>query len=419
MTRRVLVHVGTPKTGTSSLQDVLFRNRDRLLEHDVLYPADRFEAHFLEALDLMRLPWGGLEHEALGCWERLAAQVRAHHGTAIVSHEILARATTTQAAAALASFDEPGGEPAEVHLILSGRDLVRQVPAEWQENVKHRSSLTYERFLGQLRDPERASRIGSWFWGVQEIPDILDRWGAGLPPEQVHLITVPPPGGDPDLLWQRFSYAFGLDGLDLDLDTTRANPSMGVPETALLRRINASTNKLVPPVHYRPLVRELVAHQTLSPRRGSPRLAVPPDLHDWLHDLQVRWVTEVRDRGYDVVGDLDDLLSRPTVPAEDFADPDRPDEADVADAALATIGAMLVEHVRARDEHAAEAARAGEVERDLRRQLDEVRAALERSYLRPSYLRRERIVRGLERSRVGRVSMRLYRAARGRSSRSA
>ena len=47
MSRRVLIHVGTPKTGTSHLQDVLFRNRDRLAEQGVLYPADRFDAHFL------------------------------------------------------------------------------------------------------------------------------------------------------------------------------------------------------------------------------------------------------------------------------------------------------------------------------------------------------------------------------------
>ena len=44
MTRRVLLHVGTPKTGTSYLQDVLFRNRRLLGEHGILYAADRFDA---------------------------------------------------------------------------------------------------------------------------------------------------------------------------------------------------------------------------------------------------------------------------------------------------------------------------------------------------------------------------------------
>jgi len=214
MSQRVLLHVGTPKTGTSGLQDVLFRNRERLLEHGILYPAERFDAHFLAALDLMRLPWGGLETEAFGAWDDLAAQVRAHEGTAIISHEILATASRSQVGRALESLGHRAdGTGAEVHVVLSVRDLVRQVPAEWQENVKHRSTITFERFLEQLRDPARESRIATWFWGVQEIPDILDRWGHALPPERIHVVTVPAPGGPPDLLWQRFTRAFGLDGL--------------------------------------------------------------------------------------------------------------------------------------------------------------------------------------------------------------
>ena len=135
------------------------------------------------------------------------------------------------------------------------RDLARQIPAEWQENVKHRSTIRYAKFLRQIQDPARASRISSWFWSVQEIPDVLNRWGHDLPPERIHLVTVPPPGGAPELLWKRFSQAFGLDGLDLDLEAERVNPSLGVPETALIRRINRAANRQLPPADYRPLVR--------------------------------------------------------------------------------------------------------------------------------------------------------------------
>ena len=142
------------------------------------------------------------------------------------------------------------------------RDLVRQIPAEWQENVKHRAQLSYGAFLDQIHDPERDTRIGAWFWGVQEIPEILDRWGQDLPPEHVHLVTVPPPGGAPELLWKRFSQAFGLDGIDLDLEAERHNPSLGVPETTLVRRDQPRRQRRAGPGRLPP---------------AGPRAARPPD----------------------------------------------------------------------------------------------------------------------------------------------
>ncbi|WP_246456391.1 hypothetical protein [Nocardioides mesophilus] len=176
--RRVLVHVGAPKTGTSSVQDVLFRHRHELADEGLLYPADRHDAHFLAALDLMELTWGGLERDAVGAWDRVAEQVRAWPGTSVISHEILATATRPQVARALASL----GDPADVHVVMSVRDLVRQIPAEWQENIKHRRVIGYHDFLRTISDPDRSGRLASWFWGVQEVPDVLDRWAATLPP---------------------------------------------------------------------------------------------------------------------------------------------------------------------------------------------------------------------------------------------
>jgi hypothetical protein len=408
MSQKVLLHVGTPKTGTSYLQDVLFRNAEPLTAAGIAYPATRHDSHFLAALDLMQLPWGGLQSEAIGAWDLLARQVRealsSGAGTAIISHEILATASRAQIGRALASLGH--GEGTEVHIVLSVRDLVRQIPAEWQENVKHRAQLKYGAFLDQLRDPERAGRIGAWFWGVQEIPDILDRWGQELPPDHVHLVTVPPPGGAPELLWKRFSQAFGLDGIDLDLEGERHNPSLGVPETTLVRRINRKANAELAPADYRPLVRELLAHQTLSRRTGSPRLALPPEDHGWVHELSASWIAEMEARRYDVVGDLGDLVG--AAPVTDYADPDHPRERQVASAGVDAITALLLDNARLRHE-----------EVRLQGELSDLRGALERARATPSYRIRHGIVVRLENSGAGRALLRVYRRVRGRSSRSA
>jgi len=404
MTRKVILHVGTPKTGTSYLQHVLFHNRPKLRRHGIVYPADRHDAHFLAALDLMRMPWGGLEAQAIGAWDKLAASVRRAHADAIISHEILATASRAQIGRALESLGH--GDGTEIHLVLSVRDLVRQIPAEWQENVKHRAGLSYGAFLKQIQDPRREGRIPTWFWGVQEIPDILERWGHDLPPEHVHVVTVPPAGGSPELLWKRFVEAFGLDGIDLQLDGERVNPSLGSAETTLIRRINRAANEALEPAYYRPLVRELVAHQTLSRRRKTPRLALPPDVHPWATALQQSWTDEIRRRGYDVIGDLDDLQGAP--PVQEYADPDHPDEALVSSAAVDALKAVLLDHARLQRELAQRNA-----------ELTDTQRALEKAYLRPTYRMREKLVRRLETGNTGRLLMKAYRRARGRSSRSA
>jgi hypothetical protein len=163
---------------------------------------------------------------------------------------------------------------------------------------------------------------------------------------------------------------------------------------------------VLPPADYRPLVRELLAHQTLSRRVLSPRLALPPEQVPWVQEREAAFVAAIERRGYDVVGDLHDL--RGNAGLHPFVDPDKPRERDVAGAAVDAIKALLLETARMRAE-----------EERLRAELDETRDALSRSYLRPSYRLREKAVKGLTRGRVGRGLLSVYRLARGRSSRSA
>jgi hypothetical protein len=400
VTGRVLLHVGAPKTGTSFVQDILFTNREALRARGILYAAERHDAHFLAALDLMDLPWGGLEREATGAWDRLAAEVRAWPGTAIISHEIFGIASRVQVARALESLGAP---ETEVHVVFSARDLVRQIPAEWQENVKHRRTKTYGRFLENLRDPEREAEVAQWFWGVQEIPDVLDRWGESLPRDRVHLVTVPRPGARPTLLWERFAGLFGIDPTEFT-PSEKANASLGVPESAMIRRLNTRVNATVPNHHYRTFVRELLVHRNLSGRADSPRLSLPEDAYRWASDLGRSWVSELALRGYDVVGSLDDLVPDDPLP---FTDPDSCDEHDVAEAALDALAIMTGEAARLRD-----------VEIELHGVIEDLMGQLDRFHSTPTYKAKERLVALSETNVLARWGLAAYRRARGRNSRS-
>lgn len=401
MAKRVLLHVGAPKTGTSFVQDILFKHAETLRTQGILYPAARFDEHFIAALDLMQLPWGGIEKQAVGAWDRMAADVRSWPGTAIISHEILGRASRPQVARALESL---GGPDTEIHLLLSARDLVRQIPAEWQENLKHRREMTYGSFLADLVDEQRSSEIGQWFWSVQEVPDVLDRWAETLPRERVHLVTVPPPGAPKDLLWQRFAGVLGIDPQEFQPSSERVNSSLGVAEAALLRRLNVALKDVVHNHNYRPLVREYLVHRNLSANPSAVRLSLPPETFEWAAQLSRLWVAELALRGYDVVGDLSELL--PSEPAG-FVDPDHADDAAIAEAGVLALCAMTAEAARLRELTAKQEAIIG----DLMGQLDKHHATR-------TYKAKEKLVGQAQSNPVAKAGLRAYRGLRARNSRS-
>lgn len=363
MTRRVYLHVGAPKTGTTYLQDRLALNRQELARHDVHYPLGLQASHFKAALDLLDVSWGGQREGARGEWAKLVDRVNRHDGTVIVSHEILAGARPQQVRHAMKDFAD-----AEVHLVYSARDLARQIPAEWQEGVKHRRRRTFARFLRQVQNARRTNP-SMWFWKAQGLPDVLTRWSHGLPPEQVHLVTVPQSGAPRDLLWHRYCEAFGIDPAWAPAESTRENVSIGTAETALIRKLNRRLKKAgLPGEDYRRLVRQLVVHETLAQRKDMTRATLPPSAFGWVEEIAQEWVDWVEGSGIHVIGDVADL--RPVRPAGDavWRDPDKPRRRDMVDAALDAMVALTLEAASRPDPDDQLTAKLGRAARRLRGQ---------------------------------------------------
>lgn len=335
---RVFLHVGSPKTGTTFLQDVLWSQRATAAEQGLLLPGDRFNDHFLATLDVRGLADDPIyPQRARGMWERLAAEAARADGTVLISHELFAGATAEQARQAVAVL----ADAAEVHVVVTARDHVRQVSAEWQEHVKHRASASFAEFVLDVRE-DRART--SWFWQVQDYAGVLERWGADLPPEHRHVVTVPPSGSDPSILWERFARLLGLDPAAFDTELERSNSSLGVEQAELLRRVNLELGDRLPlPGPYPLVVKNVLAHRILEPRRGT-RLALSADDQEYAVSESRAVADRLVAMGVDVVGDLAELV--PTVdgaapaPGEDaYA---VPSDATLLAESVATIADLLV-----------------------------------------------------------------------------
>jgi len=363
MSRRVYLHVGAPKTGTTYVQDRLTLNRVELERHGVHYPlpGDKTAAHFHAAVDLLGKPWG--YEETTGHWDGMVRHVNRLSGTVIISHEVLASADAEQVERVMGDFAD-----SEVHIVYSARDLARQIPAEWQESIKNRRAWTFRRFLDRVQTEVRL-KPDWWFWQVQSLPDVLSRWSAGLEPGRVHLVTVPQAGAPDGLLWSRFCEVFGIDPLWAPEDSERRNPSIGVAEAQVVRMLNRRLRKTDLDFHQkRELIKEVLVHQNLAGRAGQTKVTLPPRLFPWAEEVAEEWIEWVEGSGIDVVGDLQEL--RPVPPAEDvkWPNPDRPNRAETLDASLDALAAMTVEAARRPDPDAALTARIGRAARRLRGQ---------------------------------------------------
>jgi len=333
---RIYLHVGCRKTGTSFLQRVMYSDPAAVRAKGLALPLTGRTPHLrlLQALgvvtDAALSPQDA--DSFLRRFDRRLSHVAGQ--PALISHEDLATADREKVRRLLELLGDR-----EVHVIITARDLARQIPSEWQQCVKTRMQTTYDDFVdtvAQRRGPDAAL-----FWARQDVADVAARWGESLPPQQVHIVTVPPPGTSQTVLLERFWTVMGVDPSGFDLGEG-FNPALGAQQAELLRRVNVALGDRLAAVReeYRPVVRLFVG-QVLGPQQGK-ELRLPSHHAQWCRDVSNEIVGRLRSRGYDVSGDLGDL-----VPQETAAPGSEPGgglavaEADVSAAAVDALATLL------------------------------------------------------------------------------
>jgi hypothetical protein len=357
MGAKVFLHIGAPKSGTTYLQDRLFLNRAELARHGIKYPTGMREDMFLAALDLTGIRWPGFHDKAPGEWDALVRRVKLASGTVVISHEILSVARPAR----IRRVAETLGDH-ELHLVLTTRDIGRQLVGDWQEGVKMYGTKPFGRFLAEtMENDPRTSK--QWFWRAQHLPRVLGNWGQIVPPENIHLIVLPRRGGD---VWEPFSRVIGARPEWAPQPAERRNSSLGPAEMVLLRRLNRRLKAAgIDRPQHRSLVLNPIVYDTLAERNGT-RITLPPDAEGWATSVAKEWAEWVAASGVDVVGDLDDLLPAPRSD-DQWHDPDRVGPRAVRDAALDALVGVILEAANRPDPEARITRRAVRAARRLAR----------------------------------------------------
>jgi hypothetical protein len=302
---RVYLYIGEPKTGTTFLRDVLWGNRARLAALGLQLPGYSDRDHSRASRDLRetRRPASDPVDPWIGEWDVLAGQALRTRGRTVISNELLVASSPEQADRAVRSLLR-----AEVHVVATVRDFAAVLPAEWCEAVKCRGTTGWKAWLDEVTVAERAPdrRRRSWFWRVHDTLAILDMWSQHIPPDQVHVVTVPRQDSS-GLLWERFAAVMGIDPAGCDLTGARPNYSLGLAEIELLRRINQELPAEMPDWFYTREIKQILAHGVLGAGPRRSKLALPPSLDAWAAEQAETLIAGLRDAKYHIVGDVAEL----------------------------------------------------------------------------------------------------------------
>ncbi|MCW2847765.1 MAG: hypothetical protein JWR90_1739 [Marmoricola sp.] len=305
MTTRVYLHIGLPKTATTYLQTILWGNRQSLEAQGVRLPGKVRPEHLWATRIIREDPaFEKFSEHRRSAWTRLRADIEAWPGASIVSHEFFSAASSEQAARMVADL-----APAEVHLVVTGREPLGLFTASWQESIKNREIALMTDYSRTVAEEPWAV----WNWRALDIRLVLERWAPHFAPEHVHVLPLPGPQAPRREIWDRFARLVGVDPESVDLTRSFPNASMGVVEAETLRRMNLHLEDFNSAIDRATYIRTFLADDRLVPRHGDPF---------WPEDERIEEIRErgrvavdyIAAQGFDVIGDLDALLVPDALP---------------------------------------------------------------------------------------------------------
>jgi len=306
---KLYLHVGFHKTGTTSLQDNLNRNRPALLAQGIDYPKTRkFKAHHEFAWSAGQRGWGwkkfGGSKAGSAPAKRMYQLLRKSKLDAIISSEFLSELSPDQIRTLLSSIGRR-----ELKVIFTVRPIAKILPSAYQQEVKNGSKLTYKSWLELVLEPEKENRNKTRFWDRHSHDVEIAKWADIVGKDRVSVIISD--DANPDFLTTSFFSLLGVSTKKFkESKKDVINRSMDLAEIELLRRINEQFDRNQGWDEYVSGIRSTLV-KTWTQRKPSElspgRLSTPESFRS-LIDARVLKLTEgLRSLGVEITGDLDSL----------------------------------------------------------------------------------------------------------------
>lgn len=300
-----LLHIGPPKTGTSSLQAAFHQNRAATLAQGVRYAGST--RHSGSAVLAVTGRPGFLQDSgspAMGKWEGLLRDVRAAGDMRVlISSEFFADA---EPPAMKRVVDDLGRE--RLHVVVTLRPLDRIIPSQWQQYVQSNLKMGWGPWLERTLETPPGPTPS--FWRRHRHDALVDRWAAEVGPQNMTIVVIDE--RDHDHVLRVFEALLGLGTGTLVADQDLVNRSMTWPEVEAVRAFNLAYREtgLGKALFHKAMHFGTAAYmKERVPPPDEARVRLPDWAREKVADISLDIVTNLRASGVRVIGDLDTLIA--------------------------------------------------------------------------------------------------------------
>lgn len=316
--RSRLLHIGLPKSGSTTLQQACAAIRPELLARGVLYPGELTDhAHAGSWLAGVPLTHLGRTEPARDGWPPVVAEMREHPDhRVLLSYEAICWTDLDGARRAAGELEGPA------HGLLVLRNPGDFLVSAWQQNLKGGNGADLDGALrSAFRDPDNAALSRPFH--RRDGLDLVTRWATALGPEQLTVVILE--RSHPERLLGTVEALLGLPPGLLGAATVPggANRGLSIEEAALLHRVNDTILRgwEADPSLHRQLFFRGAVHRLVTNRRPGPA-EQPIRLPEWAAEpaaeLGDRLATALTATGVRVVGDPDELRRTPALGGADL-----------------------------------------------------------------------------------------------------
>jgi hypothetical protein len=234
--RRLIIHAGFHKSGTTALQEAFDAQSEELKAAGIIYPNIGRRAHHRVAWALTGRTWGwgkrGGEKTSIKEWEQLAKSINSSdEETIIISSEFFSE---LDGDAIRKLFSDIKGR--KVQAVFTVRPLVKLLASSYQQYLKYGIKADYEEWLHTVLDTPGESKINPTFWLRHFHGRVVGKWVDVLGSQAVTVIIVDE--SRPEFLFDSINSYLGLPQGLLKSQETGSNRSLTMEEIALLLDIN-------------------------------------------------------------------------------------------------------------------------------------------------------------------------------------